>query len=75
MAPDTRSLPRYRRCWSYRWCGCLAGGPLGLLGFVLQLLDERIGLVAAELAAGLALGEPHRAASVAKVSVTGLVQQ
>ena len=45
------------------------------VGGRLELFDERFGLVARESAAGLALREVHRAASVAEVGVTGLLEQ
>lgn len=43
------------------------------LGF--ETLDERVGLVTGELAPGLALREPERTSSVAKVDVPGRVDQ
>ena len=46
-----------------------------LLRLVLELLDERVGLVAGELAGSLALREPHRAAGVAEVAVAGFVEE
>ena len=51
------------------------GAGLGGLGGLLQLGDQRVGLVARELAAALALGEPHRAAGVAEPVVPGRLQQ
>jgi len=40
-----------------------------------ELLDERLGFVAGELAARLALGEAHRAACVSEVGVPCRLQQ
>jgi hypothetical protein len=42
---------------------------------LLELGDERRRFVARELAGRLALGEPHRPAGVAKVGVSGVLQQ
>ena len=71
-------MPR-KRCSAAvgRGAGRLGAAPVacaGVLG-VLQLLDERVGLVAGELAAGLALGEPHRPAGVAEVGVAGVLEK
>ncbi len=46
-----------------------------LFGFVLKLFDEGFGLVATELATGLALCESHWAARVSKVRVARVVEQ
>ena len=46
----------------------------GLLG-LLELIDERLGLVPGELAAGLTLGEPERAPGVTEILVAGAGQQ
>jgi len=43
--------------------------------FRLEPLNELIGFVAGELAAGLPLGETHWAAGIAKVAVTGRLKQ
>ncbi|MBA3606487.1 MAG: FAD-dependent oxidoreductase, partial [Acidimicrobiia bacterium] len=45
------------------------------VGGSLQLLDERGRLVTRELAAGLALREPHRPTGVAEIAVPGVLQQ
>jgi hypothetical protein len=41
----------------------------------LELLDELLGFVTGELAAGLPLGEAHWAARIAKVAVTSRLKQ
>ena len=55
------------RC--HGWRGCLSRFFAGL-GFVLESHDEFFGFVTCELAAGLALIQPERTASIAKVDVT-----
>ncbi len=49
------------------------GGPVELS--LLQTVDERGHLVTSELAPGLPLGEPHGAAGVPEVTVTGVPEE
>jgi hypothetical protein len=51
-------------------------GRLGawLLG-LFELRDVGVGLVASELAGGLALREPHRAPCISEVDVTGVIKE
>jgi len=50
------------------------GTSTGVLG-LLELFDERRDLVAGELPGGLALVEPHGAAGIAEVDVSGVAQE
>ena len=67
----TKRLLDGREPWRAHCCYRVATVGFGCL----QLLDERVGLVAREPTARLALREPHRAARVAEIGVPGLLQE